>query len=278
MSMAESRLGPATKELRLDDRSMWAAMQDMKRTMLYVPEESKRARIREQMPELPPDRVEAVMQAIERMKEDDPFAVLQAGGMKDGKDGGLMHLQKMAPNFEVSLFLARATGSFILTDSRTRWKELLMAHHEQLNVRGEHLSKFKTALEAMRILYPLGGDKFVDLYHDERAKSFLGLVQDVYTSLNAIPTRGARPHQERVFSDRLKSANAGVHSMLRKMAGPMIAGRLLPLMPVGGLGHPNVDRMLLTSGVDHYLERVPMAFLMERTDPSVYRRAEENSF
>ncbi len=61
------------------------------------------------------------------------------------------------------------------------------------------------------------------------------------------------------------------------MTGPMIAGRLVPLMPVGGFGHPNVSRLLLTSGVDHYLERVPMAFLMERTDPNVYRRVEENS-
>ena len=56
----------------------------------------------------------------------------------------------------------------------------------------------------------------------------------------------------------------------------MIAGRLLPLTPVGGLGHPNVNRMLLTSGVDHYLERVPMAVLMERIDRDVYRIAEES--
>jgi hypothetical protein len=171
------------------------------------------------------------------------------------------------------LFGAQAIGSFILTDSHTRWKELLMAHRQQLNLTGEHLNSFKTALEAMKVLYPLVSDTFFDLYHDERATSFQGVVQDVYTYLNKIPTRGARPHQERVFSDRLKSAKR----MLRKMSGPMIAGRLLPLMPVGGLSHPNVNRMLPTSGVDHYLERVPMAFLMERTDPNVYRRVEENS-
>jgi hypothetical protein len=277
MDMASSRLGSAAKELRPDYRAMWAAMQDMKRTMLYMPEESKRARLRKQMPELPPDRVEAVIQAIERLKEDDALAILQAGGMNDGKEGGLMLLQKMAPNFEVSLFLAQATGSFILTDSRARWTELLMAHRQQLNGTGEHLNSFKTALEGTTVPYPLGGEPFFDLYYDKRAKSFQELVHDVYTYLSEVPTRGARPHKERVFSDRLKSANAGIQRMLRKTTGPMIAGRLLPLMPVGGLGHPNVNRMLLTSGVDHYLERVPMAFLMERTDPNVYRTAEENS-
>ena len=113
------------------------------------------------MPELPTDRVEAVMQAIERLKEDDPYAVLQAGGMKKGKDGGrATQVLKMVPSFEISLFLAQATGSLILTDSRTRWTELLLAHGQQLNVAGEHLNSFKAALEEMRIIYPLGGDEF----------------------------------------------------------------------------------------------------------------------
>jgi hypothetical protein len=277
ISMATSRLGPAVEGLRPDDRTIWAARQDEKRTILYMPEDSQRARIREHMPDLPPDRVEAVLRAIQRKKEEDPLAILQPGGMKPGKDGGLLHIQKMVPNFETTLFLAQATGSFILTDSHVRWTELLMAHRQQPNRTDEHLNAFKAVIEAATVFYPLAGDTFFDFCHDDRAKAFQALVQDVYTYLHQIPTRGVRPRQERMLTERLKSANAGILRMVRKTGAPLIPGRMRPLIPVGGLHHPNVNRMLLISGVDNYLERVPMALFMERNDYSVYHDPEQNN-
>jgi hypothetical protein len=194
MDLAKSRLGAAANAISPDDRAMWAAAQDMKRSMLCMPEKIRRAHIREHLPDLTPDQIGATMRAIERMKENDPFAILQAEGVKEGKKGGLMHLQKLLPNFEVVLFLAQATGSYIVTDSRARWTELLMSTGQGPNAPTEYLSGFQAALKDMEVLYPFLGEKFFDLYFDERAKSFRGLVQDVYTYL----TEGCAAHAEEV--------------------------------------------------------------------------------
>ena len=36
---------------------------------------------------------------------------------------------RMAPNYEMALFLAQVTGSVLVTDSSSRWRELIMAQH-----------------------------------------------------------------------------------------------------------------------------------------------------
>ncbi len=129
----------------------------------------------------------------------------------------------------------------------------------------------------MEMLYLLGDDDFLDMYHDERAKSFRGLVQDIFTYLDKDAHRVKGVHREGAFLARLRASHSRVQRMLKKASGPMIIGRLTALMPNGGLGHPNVNRLLLTAGVDHRLNRVPMALMMERIDHGVYQRAENNS-
>jgi hypothetical protein len=179
----------------------------------------------------------------------------------------------MAPNFEITLFLAQATGSFVLTDARARWMEFLSLHHPLLTKSGEHLAEFKATLEGLEIPYLLESERFFDVGHDERAQTFQGLVQDVLTYLTEVPKRGVRPTYEKALTERLKKAHSGIQRLFRKEAG-VIPGRLRAMIPADGFCHPNVNRLLLTSGIDHYLPTVPMAFLMERNDPTVYRSAE----
>lgn len=115
ISMARSRSDRPRLDHALDDRTKWATMEDFKRSLLLIPKEAQKARIRELMPDVTEERVGDVLEALEQRKESDPYAVLQPGSLKDG---GQMLFQKMAPNFEITLFLAQATGSFVLTDAR----------------------------------------------------------------------------------------------------------------------------------------------------------------
>ena len=63
------------------------------------------------MPDLDEDEVEAAMRAGMRLREDDPLAVLQEGSLEGGKGGGQMNMFKLLPNFEMTMYLAQATGA-----------------------------------------------------------------------------------------------------------------------------------------------------------------------
>ena len=55
----------------------------------------------------------------------DPLAPLQP--LTPGKDGGQLQIFRMGGNLETSLYLAQATGSYVYTDVKYRWRELQSA-------------------------------------------------------------------------------------------------------------------------------------------------------
>ena len=72
-----------------------------------------------------------MLRYIERLKERDPLAVLQEDSLAGGEKGGQFNLMKLAPNFEMAMYLAQATGSCIVTDSPFRWGEVRRAIRRQ---------------------------------------------------------------------------------------------------------------------------------------------------
>ena len=101
--------------------------EDHKRGMLLLPREALRHQVLRDSPKLDEKSVEAVLDGFDRLRERDPLAVLQEGSLEGGKSGGQLMPLKMAPNFEITLYLAQATGSCIVTDSIFRWRELMAA-------------------------------------------------------------------------------------------------------------------------------------------------------
>ena len=98
-----------------------------KRGMLLMPRDALRRHVRRRSPELDDEAVETVLRGFDTMRERDPLSVLQEGSLEGGKGGGQLIPFKMAPNFELSLYLAQATGACIATDSVYRWRELTAA-------------------------------------------------------------------------------------------------------------------------------------------------------
>ena len=83
-----------------------------------------RRQLRELMPHLDEEQIEAAMRSGVRMRELDPLGVLQEGSLEGGKAGGLINMFKLAPNFEMTMYLAQATGACIVTDNPFRWTEV----------------------------------------------------------------------------------------------------------------------------------------------------------
>ncbi|HTN39787.1 MAG TPA: hypothetical protein VLZ84_01460, partial [Asticcacaulis sp.] len=75
---------------------------------------------------------------------------------------------------------------------------------------------------------------------------------------------------KRQILPRFSRAIAASEAELSKIKGPLVPGAMQSLIPEGGIHHNHVNRMLLTSGVEHYAENVPMALYLRQTDERAY--------
>ena len=237
-SMATSRLRSGSQgRFRPDDGDHCGPQRrTKKRTILYrMPEDSQRARILETHAGTSRPTVSkrccgpsSARRRRTRLPSCNP-------ANEPGKDGGeMMHTSKDGAQLRNQhYFSLKPQGPSSSRISRVRWMELLMAHRQQPNPHRRTSQRLQgRARRSNRGFIRSPAMTFFDLCHDDRARVFQALVQDVYTYLHQLPTRG-RPHRERLFSDRFKSANAGVHRMLRKTGAPLIPGRMRPLIPRG---------------------------------------------
>jgi hypothetical protein len=97
--------------------------------MHMLPKDQQRAQISRAMPDLSPEKLEEILQYNEMKKLEDPFSLLQNDVFS--QDGGQLIMFQMAPNFEMSLFIAQVSGSFLLTDSPYRWEEIRNSQSKQ---------------------------------------------------------------------------------------------------------------------------------------------------
>ena len=127
--------------------------EEHKRGMLLLPRKALRHQVLRDSPELDEKAVEAVLDGFDMLRERDPLAVLQEGSLEGGKDGGQLMPFKMAPNFEITMYLAQATGSCIVTDSVFRWRELMAAAGRGIQG-ASPLTQLRAGMERAEFVFP----------------------------------------------------------------------------------------------------------------------------
>jgi hypothetical protein len=100
------------------------------------------------------EQVEAAMRFGVRMRELDPLGVLQEGSMEGDKAGGQMNMFKLVPNFEMTMYLAQATGACIVTDSPFRWTEVQGAIRRRFKAATPGLAALVTDIEPSKFAFP----------------------------------------------------------------------------------------------------------------------------
>ena len=88
------------------------------------------------------------------MQEHDPLAVLQGETLPEGEEGGQLSTFKLAPNFEVAMYVAQATGSAIITDHAVRWKEILLTSLVRGSEPVHHLPEIAKSVQASSFPLP----------------------------------------------------------------------------------------------------------------------------
>jgi len=113
-------------QVKLDEKAMKSmerlAKDDFKRFLFNGPDERLRSFIRRVKPEIAENELQQTLEYIKRENEQDPLATLHPPNL--GESGGQMLMAHLSPNLELGMFLAQATGSFILTHHPYRWSEI----------------------------------------------------------------------------------------------------------------------------------------------------------
>ena len=125
--MAESRSAGLQIDANKEPSLKELMKQDFRRALMSLPQDALRSQLLKASPELRDGGLEEVLKHIEELKEDDPLTVLQQNSLPIGEKGGQMSMMKLAPNFEMAMYVAQATGSYIVTDSSFRWQEIRRA-------------------------------------------------------------------------------------------------------------------------------------------------------
>lgn len=201
------------------------------------------------------------MRYIERLKNDDPLAVLQDGSLEGGKNGGQFDVLKLAPNFEMTMYLAQATGSFIITDDRFRWAEILRT----VSRRGDGQSAvpaFASNLAASTFQFPQSANDIEALASKDTLRAYPALIGSLSKYLSKIGTNGRKLNVEANIAARFNRVHEQTQKSIQKAQITTKLAQVSCQVPVVGIQDNTINRLLLMSSAEHHLPNVSMAFFI----------------
>lgn len=237
--------------------------EDTKRTLMSLPKEVLRSQILKASPGLDEAAVEETLRFTEQLKERDPLAVLQENSMVGGEKGGQFSLAKLAPNFEMAMYLAQATGSYIVTDSPTRWEELKSAINRRASQLEDPLSKLAHSINGSPFWFPQNVADIATLSADKVFAAYPALMQDISKYLLKLGDHEPKANREANLAAQFARVHTPTRVALHKARISIKEARVSCVFPHGGIQDHTVNRLLLMSSSERHLSSVPMAFFIE---------------
>ncbi|MGH6958447.1 MAG: hypothetical protein ACREEW_17415 [Caulobacteraceae bacterium] len=268
MLMARERNEGRTIKPPPNDRGRRVLEADGRRSIMMLASDDALMRVaREAADELgePQPSLEDIRAGWEEMKRRDRLAVLQPEPLTAGEAGGQMTMTRLAPNFEMAMYLAQATGAVIVTDSAQRWRELVEALVRRGTRPNFGLPEAATAISQTRFSFPQDPRDISELALEGALNAYPALFCDITTYLRRLPSRGRRPNFESHLLARLGRAPSA-QTRIAKLSMQTRMGRISALLPEAGIRDNTVNRLLLMSSSEHHWDSVPAAYFIE---PSV---------
>ena len=124
------------------------------------------------------------------------MAVLQEGSL-DGT-GGQASMFKLLPNFEITMYLAQATGACIVTDSPFRWAEIKRASRPLAATTG--LATLAGDIGRTRFAFPQNVTDATALALSKTFAGYPALFRDLFNIFRTLGTVGKRSIGKRSLS------------------------------------------------------------------------------
>jgi hypothetical protein len=263
LHMAKSRSAGMHIDRRNERRIEQLMKQDFQRGIISLPREALRSQLLRAFPKLDSARQEETLSYMEQLKENDPLAVLQEDSLAGGKTGGQFNMMKLAPNFEIAMYLAQATGSCIVTDSPFRWTEVKKAIRQRAGGPYPGLVTLARDIECSDFAFPQNVTDIAVFAFDKTFAAYPSLMRDIFKYLSNLSNRGPKPNREAQLTGRFAKAHAPVQTAIKKVRVLAKTARISCVFPSGGIQDNTVNRLLLMSSSESHLPNVPMAFFIE---------------
>ena len=267
LHLAEERWRILKPLIRVEDSEiMERASDEFRRTMYQLSEQGQRAMLKQHSPEMDETEIERMLAGLRALKEEDPFAVLQEGAFLDnGEEGGQLSMFKLAPNFEMAMYIAQAAGAAIITDHPLRWKEILFTILMRDGEAVHHLPGLARAIESSRFSMAQHYGEIFEWWFHKRPQPHAPILRDAYRYLARVSARGVKPNVEQRLAANFARAHKEYETAIEKAGLIRRQARIQCAFPKGGIYDSTITRLLLMSGSDHHVQNVPMAFYMDAT-------------
>ncbi|MGD9658027.1 MAG: hypothetical protein AB7U61_10395, partial [Methylocystis sp.] len=236
--------------------------EEHKRSMLLLPREALQHQVLRHSPELDEKAVEAILNGFDTLREQDPLAVLQEGSLEGGEGGGQFTLLKMAPNFEITMYLAQATGSCIVTDSVIRWRELMTAAGLGIP-RASPLTQLRAGMERAEFVFPYDVREIGLLAENGLFQGYRAVMRKVFKYLSVCSERIPKPNVEASLKAEFERVHTSTVPAAKKSGVQLSQARVSCLWPTGGIQDNSINRLLLMSSSEHHLASAPMALFVK---------------
>lgn len=245
MEMASARSEPRTTDItcpRDKELSFRLMTEDLLNSIAMMPRDIKIQILVGQFG-LSKEYAEGVIAELEGNAESSSLTMLQ----KLDPDKSSQFFQfSMGPNYEMALFVAQVTGSVLVTDSDSRWQELITAQHRDQGIINYPWNNAFNYITSIPIDYQL-------LEKLERSQSLFAIFRDLIKSTDRmILDNDQAPTKLNRLADRAKI----YMSQIEKAAEPVVTHTLKVLSPAGGLYDAHVQRLLARSGCSRYDNQV----------------------
>lgn len=180
---------------------------------------------------------------LERNAEASPLIILQQLPVDNG--GQFMQF-RMGPNYEMALLIAQVTGSILITDSSSKWKEFMSSQHRNQGIATYPWNDISSQLSTV----PIDG-QFLDTFI--RSQGYFATAR---TLLKAADRMVLDNNRNATRLTLIADQSLNFMELLDQVSGSVALKRLKICSPDGGFYDPNVQRLLACSSCLRYDHQV----------------------
>lgn len=230
--------------------------EDFSRTIRGMPTEGLEQQIKKPFPDFSQEKIDDLIRYMQKQQEEDPLAPLRNDLFAKG---GQLIMSSMAPNFEMLLFMAQLTGSAILTDSNTRWTELVAAQTRENGSTLYPWSALTDIINDQKFLFSANPSSYIQRPYD----GSFGVLKGVFRQVLNASKEGLYPGDGRQFEADFRSGLCQSALYFGQETDNLFKAHLQFLIPKGGFSDNTVHRLLLKSGTQGYLSSAPLAIFFK---------------
>ncbi|MDP9808103.1 hypothetical protein J2W42_000941 [Rhizobium tibeticum] len=249
---------------RIKDPRIEALMKaDTSRSIGSMPEDILRAYTIKAYPGIGSNDVDNILADMKRVRERDDLAALHAT-IEGGEQNGELAQTRLAPNYEMAMYLAQAIGGVIFTDSPNRWQEITHAVARKSRRYRRALPSLAETIEKSEFVFPEDFNSIHGLAADNRFSGYHRVIRESVKYLSRLtePGASAKPNLEASLAARFSSGHQIAQKLIRQAGLDGTTVNVSCLFPEGGIQDNTINRLLLMSSSEHHLPSVPMAFYL----------------